>query len=64
MAWANATDTYSSDYDGFRQNKGVNAQYQWLGPKPGQRLYRNAQRLLDWVTPRHRDLTPGELSRT
>jgi hypothetical protein len=39
MAWANATDTYSSDYNGFRPNKGVNAQYQWLGPKSGQRLY-------------------------
>jgi hypothetical protein len=39
MAWANATDTYSSDYNGFRPNKAVNAQYQWLGPKSGQRLY-------------------------
>lgn len=39
MAWANATDAYSSDYNGFRPNKGVTAQYQWLGPQPGQRLY-------------------------
>ena len=39
MAWANATDAYSSDYNGFRPNKGVAAQYQWLGPRPGQRLY-------------------------
>jgi len=39
MAWANATDTYSSDYNGFRPNKGVAAQYMWLGPAAGQRLY-------------------------
>ena len=39
MAWANATDAYSSDYNGFRPNKGVSAQYLWLGPKAGQRLY-------------------------
>ena len=39
MAWANATDAYSSDYNGFRPNKGVTAQYQWLGPQRGQRLY-------------------------
>ena len=39
MAWANATDTYSSDYNGYRPNKGVQAQYRWLGPKPGERLY-------------------------
>ena len=31
MAWANATDAYSSDYNGFRPNKGVAAQYTWLG---------------------------------
>ena len=39
MTWANATDAYSSDYNGFRPNKGVAAQYSWLGPKAGQRLY-------------------------
>ncbi len=39
MAWANATDAYSSDYNGFRPNKGVAAQYLWLGPKQGQRIY-------------------------
>lgn len=39
MAWANATETYSSDYNGYRPNKGVQAQYRWLGPKPGARLY-------------------------
>jgi hypothetical protein len=39
MAWANATDSFSSDYNGFRPNKGVSAQYAWLGPQTGQRLY-------------------------
>ena len=39
MAWANATDAYSSDYNGFRPNKGVAAQYFWLGPKSGERNY-------------------------
>ena len=36
-AWANATDAFSSDYNGFRPNKGVSDQYPWLGPKNGQR---------------------------
>jgi Right handed beta helix region len=39
MTWANATDAYSTDYNGYRPNKGVAAQYTWLGPKPGERLY-------------------------
>lgn len=39
MTWANATDAFSSDYNGFRPNKGVMAQYTWLAPKIGQRLY-------------------------
>lgn len=39
MAWANATDAYSSDYNGYRPNKGVKQQYWWLGPKQGERLY-------------------------
>jgi hypothetical protein len=39
MTWANATDTYSSDYNGYRPNRGVAAQYSWLGPAAGQRLY-------------------------
>jgi len=38
-AWANATDAHSSDYNGFRPNRGVDAQYLWLAPKPGQRIY-------------------------
>lgn len=39
MAWANATDAYSTDYNGYRPNRGVKQQYWWLGPKPGERLY-------------------------
>ena len=27
---------YSSDYNGFRPNKGVNAQYSWLAPPSGE----------------------------
>ncbi|HUP40374.1 MAG TPA: hypothetical protein VM115_09665 [Vicinamibacterales bacterium] len=36
---ANATDEYSTDYNGYRPNKGVKDQYAFLGPKKGQRLY-------------------------
>lgn len=36
---ANATDAYSTDYNGYRPNRGVTDQYSFLGPKPGQRLY-------------------------
>ena len=39
MAWANATDVYSTDYNGFRPNKGVAAQYNWLAPKKGETAY-------------------------
>ncbi len=39
MTWANATDTYSSDYNGYRPNRGVAAQYAWLGPAAGERFY-------------------------
>ncbi|MCC6366490.1 MAG: hypothetical protein IT165_23480 [Bryobacterales bacterium] len=44
MIWANATANYSSDYNGFRPNKGVDAQYLWLAPtEPGQTLYKNTR---------------------
>ncbi len=36
---ANATDVYSTDYNGYRPNKGVTNQYAFLGPKKGQLLY-------------------------
>lgn len=39
MTWSNATDVFSSDYNGFRPNKGVPEQYTWLGPEVGQRFY-------------------------
>jgi hypothetical protein len=42
MTWANATEAYSSDYNGFRPNKGVAEQFTWLAPKSGQRLYEPA----------------------
>ena len=48
MTWANATEAYSTDYNGYRPNKGVAAQYSWLGPKPGQRLYE--PKPTDWKT--------------
>jgi hypothetical protein len=46
MTWANATDAYSSDYNGFRPNKGVSDQFVWLGPKAGQRWYEPKE--TDW----------------
>jgi hypothetical protein len=30
MTWANATGAYSTDYNGYRPNRGVAAQYAWL----------------------------------
>jgi hypothetical protein len=39
MTWANATDAHSSDYNGFRPNRGVAAQFSWLAPAAGARLY-------------------------
>jgi len=32
MTWANATPQFSSDYNGFRPNKNVSKQYNWLAP--------------------------------
>jgi hypothetical protein len=48
MTWANATDAFSSDYNGFRPNTGVAEQFVWLGPKAGQRLYEPKPE--DWKT--------------
>jgi len=39
MTWANATGAYSSDYNGYRPNAGVAAQYAWLAPAAGQSVY-------------------------
>jgi hypothetical protein len=42
MYWANATAQYSSDFNGFRPNKGVTGQFLWLAPdEPGRTLYRS-----------------------
>lgn len=43
---ANATDRYSTDYNGYRPNRNVTAQYRFLGPKPGQMLYEPSKS--DW----------------
>jgi hypothetical protein len=43
MTWANATGDYSSDYNGYRPNPGVAAQYAWLAPKPGETAYEPAR---------------------
>jgi hypothetical protein len=48
MTWANATEAYSSDYNGFRPNKGVAGQYSWLAPKAGQQVYEPKPE--DWKT--------------
>ncbi|MBI4892099.1 MAG: hypothetical protein HY821_15845 [Acidobacteria bacterium] len=48
MTWANATSAFSSDYNGYRPNKGVAAQYRWLAPKPGATAYTPAKE--DWQT--------------
>jgi hypothetical protein len=48
MSWANATEAYSSDYNGFRPNKGVARQYSWLAPKAGQQVYE--PKAEDWKT--------------
>jgi hypothetical protein len=45
---ANATDDFSTDYNGYRPNKGVKDQYAFLGPKKGQRLYEPS--IGDWQT--------------
>lgn len=47
MTWANATADYSSDYNGFRPNRGVTRQYRWLAPGTrSQTLYEPQQ--ADW----------------
>jgi hypothetical protein len=46
MYWANATAQYSSDYNGFRPNRGVERQFLWLAPsQPGQTLYKSGPEL-------------------
>ena len=39
MTWGFATDAYSSDYNGFRPNRGEREQYVWFAPAKGETLY-------------------------
>lgn len=39
MTWANSTANFSSDYNGYRPNRGVRDQYAWLAPVPGKTAY-------------------------
>jgi hypothetical protein len=39
MTWANASKNYSSDYNGYRPNRGVSAQYNFLAPAGVDPLY-------------------------
>ena len=48
MIWANAGLDHSSDYNGFRPNKGVVEQYRWLAPQSGETMYE--PRPEDWRT--------------
>ena len=42
MRWSNGTSAFSSDYNGFRPNKGVTEQYRWLAPRAGSTNYEPA----------------------
>jgi hypothetical protein len=48
MTWANATTNFSSDYNGYRPNRGVRAQYSWLAPGAGKTAYEPQES--DWRT--------------
>lgn len=43
MTWANATGQFSSDFNGFRPNRGAAAQFVWLAPRPGETAYEPAK---------------------
>lgn len=47
MTWANATSNYSSDYNGFRPNRGVAQQYSFLAPVDGKGEWKNFATLAD-----------------
>ena len=42
MTWAFATESYSSDYNGYRPNRGAKNQYNWLAPAAGKTAYEPA----------------------
>lgn len=46
MTWANATTSYSSDYNGYRPNPGARVQYNWLAPASGKTAYEPKE--ADW----------------
>lgn len=46
MTWANATPAFSSDYNGYRPNRGAAAQYTWLAPPAAGSAYE--PRAEDW----------------
>ncbi len=48
MTWSNATEAHSSDYNGYRPNKGVSEQYRWLAPRDGRSMYEPTPE--DWKT--------------
>lgn len=48
MTWANASSAFSTDYNGYRPNPGVEQQYHWLGPKSGETRYAPVDS--DWRT--------------
>lgn len=48
MSWANASGAHSSDFNGFRPNKGVSEQYAWFAPEPGRSEYEPGPG--DWKT--------------
>ena len=48
MTWSNATEAYSTDYNGFRPNPGVREQYRWLAPPAGGTMYDPTRG--DWKT--------------
>ena len=45
---ANSVATNTSDYNGYRPNKGVASQYSWFAPPAGQRVYE--PKASDWKT--------------
>jgi hypothetical protein len=48
MTWANATTSFSTDYNGFRPNRNARAQYAWLAPAAGKVAYQPQS--ADWRT--------------
>jgi hypothetical protein len=46
MVWAKASAHHSSDYNGYRPNRGVTAQYRWLSPAQDSPLYEPKE--TDW----------------